>query len=412
MEINLNRILNHNHLELFQYTGEELLVYGGAGGGKSYSIADKILLNYYWQPESKIYGLVIRKTLPSNKATCVEIMKERANSLQIPFQLNRSEWIARCGNMTIDFLSLNNKEDFNKLKSRTNIDFIWLNELLELREADYEECLRRLRGGQSSYQQIMSDFNPSDEFSWVNVRFFQKNIGNARKIRYNVQDNHPDYLVTEKAQNYIARLERLKEYDMNAYNIYRLGLWGVLEGVIFDWDIVSRPLNEDEIFYGGDFGYSVDPTAVVQIYRKSNEFWLEEILYDTELTNPKIVEKLKRKDIDVKNNTFYWDSAEPKSIQELCDNDMNAIPAIKGPDSVRAGIDYLKGNCKIHIIEGSENLVKERKSYCWAKDKDGRSIRGKPIEFNNHLIDATRYAIFTHCKHMGGFAGFGTESIY
>jgi phage terminase large subunit len=106
----------------------------------------------------------------------------------------------------------------------------------------------------------------------------------------------------------------------------------------------------------------------------------------------------------------YWDSAEPKSIQELCDAGLNAKPSDKGPDSVRAGIDYLagmidkNGRSKIHIIDGSENIVREQKSYTRRKDKDGHYLP-EPIKINDHAMSAVRYGICTHVKQIDVSAG-------
>jgi len=399
MVINLNQYLNPNHVELFQSTDPELVVYGGAGAGKSFSIADKLLCQSIWQSDKSIKILVIRKTFPSLRNTALDILQKRAELFKMPFRLNKSEWTARCHNLKFIFLGLNNKEDYNKLKSMTDVDYIWINEATEVREDDYDECLRRLRGGEAEYEQIITDFNPVGKTSWVYHRFFEKNIGNPKKLRYTVYDNHPDFLRSEKGQRYIAKLKATKEYDPNLYKIYFLGEWGELEGVIFDWDIVQLPTKDlawyDEIFYGGDFGYSVDPAALVRIYRKADEFWVEEILYETGLTNIQLAKRMKRLGITGKDVT-YWDSAEPKSIQELYDHGINAKPAAKGPDSVRAGIDFLK-SLKIHIVDGSENISKEQKSYVWKKDKDGNSLN-VPIEYNDHAMSAIRYAIFTHCR--------------
>ena len=401
MGFNINGLLNPNHVDLFQHDGEELLIYGGSGGGKSYSIADKLLLQSLYQAEKQIKILVIRQTFPALRATVLDILEKRAATLKMPFVLNKAEWTARCRNLKFIFLSLHNKEDYEKLKSMTDVDFIWLNELLELREEDYNECLRRLRGGESDYQQVISDFNPVNEYSWVNVRFFQRNIGDVKKIRYNIEQNHPGYLATDKAQKYIKRLEATKDYNYNLYRIYYLGEWGHLEGVIYDWDIVQLPdIKFDEIFYGGDFGYSVDPAALVKICRKADEFWVKELIYETGLTNDALAGKFQENGEDMQRPS-YWDSAEPKSIEELYQKGINAKSCQKGADSVRTGIDFLKSK-KIHIVEGSENIIKERKSYVWQTDKHGNQIP-KPVDFNNHTMDAIRYGIHTHMKQeIGG----------
>lgn len=401
MIVNLNQYLNPNHMELFQAADSELVVYGGANAGKTYSIADKLLYQSSWQNDRPLKALIIRKTFPALRVSALEILEKRASLFKMPFKLNQAQWIAKCYNMTFVFQSLNNKEDFEKLKSQTDIDFIWINEVHQLREPDYEECLRRMRGGQSKFEQIIIDFNPIGKTSWVFKRFFEKNIGNVKKLRYTILDNHPDYLALEKTQRELQRLKATKTYNENYYKIYFLGEWGELEGLIFpNWDIVDKPpANPDEIFYGGDFGYSVDPAALIRIYRKANEFWVEQIIYETGLTNTQLGYKMRRAGVEDADDS-YWDCAEPKSIQELCDMGFNVKPCEKGPDSVRAGIDFLKEQT-IHIIDGSEDIINEQKSYVWKEDKDGNALN-IPIEMNNHSMDAIRYGIYTHCKDSGG----------
>ena len=83
------------------------------------------------------------------------------------------------------------------------------------------------------------------------------------------------------------------------------------------------------------------------------------------------------------------DSAEPKSIQEIYNQRFNIKPALKGPDSIKNGIDILK-RYKLNITSNSSNLLKEIRTYKWAQNKDGESIN-KPVDFNNHAIDALRY---------------------
>jgi len=410
MVINLDPYLNPNHKPLFQSIDPELVVYGGANAGKTYSIADKLLRLSVWQNDRPLKALVIRKTFPALRVSALEILEKRAALFKMPLKVNQSQWIAKLYNMTFVFQSLNNKEDFEKLKSQTDIDFVWINEVHQLREADYEECLRRMRGGKSRFEQIIIDFNPIGKTSWVFKRFFEKNIGNVKKLRYTILDNHPDYLALEKTQRELQRLKATKLYNKNYYKIYFLGEWGELEGLIFpDWDIVpNAPENPDETFYGGDFGYSVDPAALIRIYRKSNEFWVEQIIYETGLTNIQLGQRMKKKEVKKTDDT-YWDCAEPKSIQELYDMGFNAKPCEKGPDSVKAGIDFLKEQ-KIHVIDGSENIVNEQKAYVWKEDKDGNSLN-VPMEKNNHAMDAIRYGIYTHCKGKTGAFGISEVGV-
>lgn len=394
MEVNLNKELNYKHLDLFQSTAPELCVRGGANAGKSYSIADKLLLQPRIQPDKRLRALVIRKTFPSLRSSVIDIFKRRAEIHKINFNMNEQKGVSQCENLELVFKSLNNKEDYIAVKSMTDIDFVWVNEITELRELDYDILRMRIRGGQSAYSQLMFDFNPVGKTSWVYKRFYENGNGKTQKLNYTVLDN--PWAKKEE----IDKLKEYKEIDENLYKIYFKGEWGELTGVIFNWDLVPKPDGKfyDEIFYGLDFGYSVDPAALIRIYRKANEFWLEVVIYETELTNQQLAKRMKVEKING-NMEIYADSAEPKSIEELCLEGFNIKPCKKGADSVRTGIDYLK-SLKIHIldVEGAEAILREQKSYIWKKDKDGNCLN-VPIEFDNHAMDGSRYGIFTHCCH-------------
>jgi len=395
MELNLNKVLNYRHQELFQSTAPELCVRGGKNAGKTYSIADKLLLQPRLQPGKKLKAVVVRKTLPRIKASVLEIMEKRAEAQKIEFKLNKSDYVAQVMGLKIVFLSMENKADYEKARSMTDIDFIWMNEATEMRALDYDMLRMIIRGGESSFSQMITDFNPIGKTSWLYKRFFENSNGSngVHKIHYTVFDNP-----WAKEQE----IDILKSYEYinkNLYDINFLGQWGELEGVIYDWgepvDVETMPESLDETFYGLDFGYSVDPAALIRIYRKADEFWVEEVVYERGLTNQQLAKKMRDRGVS-ENADIYADSAEPKSIEELHREGFNIKPCEKGPDSVRAGIDYLQ-SLKIHIIDGSENISKEQRSYVRKQDKNGEYLP-TPIDFENHAMDAIRYGIYTHMK--------------
>ena len=408
---NVNQVLNASpkHLQFFNSTSPELLFYGGAGAGKSYTIADKLFLQGILKPAERQKIVVVRKTLASLRKSTLDIIERRADVLRRPFRLDRSTWTATCGKQTWVFTGMNNREDYQKIKSLTDVNFIWVNELTELREDDYRELSLRLRGGKSdhrlSFRQMIGDFNPIGKTSWIYERNWQRLPKAAEKIRVTVLDNpwaEPEY---------IDKLKASAADDKNFFNIYFLGEWGELQGVIFNWNVETLPaIAFDEIFYGGDFGYSIDEAALVKISRRADEYWVEELLYEKGLTNPALAGRAQALGV-TRNDDSYWDSAEPKSIQELCDNGLNAKPSLKGQDSVRASIDFLKAQ-KIHIVEGSPNLVKEVRSWVWKKDKDGHPLP-VPGPGKEHAIKATIYGIYTHAKTgPGGVFYQSDEEVY
>lgn len=85
------------------------------------------------------------------------------------------------------------------------------------------------------------------------------------------------------------------------------------------------------------------------------------------------------------------DSAEPKTINYLCNEGINAVGAVKGADSINRGIRYIQGY-EIIVHTSCQNCVNELEQYHWKEDKYGNAM-AVACDENNHLIDAMRYAL-------------------
>lgn len=184
-------------------------------------------------------------------------------------------------------------------------------------------------------------------------------------------------------------------YWANKWKVYGLGLVGMLQGVVFEnWDIVeSLPYHEGQLLCelvapGLDFGFTNDPTALINVYRKAQELWIEQKIYETRLINSDIINKLPSLNISP-HKCIVADSAEPKSIEEISRAGYQIEGARKGQDSIRASIDTLQ-TFKIHILRSSESVIKEFKAYRWIVDKNGKALN-EPVDKDNHAIDAIRY---------------------
>jgi phage terminase large subunit len=165
-----------------------------------------------------------------------------------------------------------------------------------------------------------------------------------------------------------------------------------LEGLIFpDFKVTSDyPSEYKWRTFGMDFGYTNDPTTLIEIrYAHGNLYWKQHI-YETGLTNPDISKRLAEIGHET-NELIIADSAEPKSIEELRRMGWHVRPAVKGSDSVMNGIDSMK-RYPIYIHSGSKQLIEEFGSYTWKKDKNGNALN-VPIDAFNHGIDAGRYAV-------------------
>lgn len=151
------------------------------------------------------------------------------------------------------------------------------------------------------------------------------------------------------------------------------------------------PESFDEIIYGLDFGYN-NKTALIKIGIKEGEYYLEELIYKEHLTNLDLINEMNKLNIK-KSDYIYCDASEPGRIEELRKHGYNCYPADK---NVKDGIDYLK-RCKIYSNSRNDGINKEVLHYSYKQDKNG-NILDEPVKFNDHCMDAIRYAIYTHSK--------------
>jgi phage terminase large subunit len=253
-------------------------------------------------------------------------------------------------------------------------------------QSDFEEIDRRIRTpGRPPKITLM--FNPTSVYSWLKRYWYDSDFtgGQVFELTTTYRDNR----FLDPA--YAATIERLQETNPSAYRVYGLGEWGIVEGVVFDsWQVADVPHGAKSIGYGMDFGYTNDPTTLVEVFETPDAFYYDEIIFRTGLTNPDISAAMKDAGIS-RYAEIIADSAEPKSIEELHRMGWNVKPCEKGADSIRFGIASMKSK-KQFVTPRSSNLQREFSSYSWKQDKNGRWL-ADPVDMFNHGIDAIRYRV-------------------
>ena len=229
---------------------------------------------------------------------------------------------------------------------------------------------------------IWLDWNPVQEF-WFYDQVQPKS--NVDFITLTYRDNEA------LGKEMVNALEARKN-NRNWWLVYGEGLLGEAEGRIYkDWQILdSMPdfPHEARLWrYGLDWGYSNDPTAIIAVYQYNSGYILDEILYQSKLSNSEIIDLFK----NIERKLIIADSAEPKSIDDLSLAGLSIVPSEKGKDSVLNGIQFVQDQ-RISVTKRSLNLIKEYRNYLWETDKDGKTIN-TPSEIFNHCMDAVRYAI-------------------
>jgi len=374
------------------------IFYGGAGSGKSVFVAQRFverMIKYPW------YNVIaIRKTSAENHDSTFALICQIINkwNLYQLFTINRSkgdEKITCLNGSEMLFKGAKDERELEKLKSVTFqngvVNHIWLEEATGLLENDYDQIELRLRGTSRYKKQITMTFNPIRETHWIKKRFFDRHIDNIAKIKTTYKDNR---FLTEED---IKRIEGKKEVNPLYYQIYGLGDWGQIEGVVFTNYTIKKCSQDDEwyddIDQGMDFGFE-HPSVFIRIGWKDGKPYIFQEVSRRHKTNTEYINEVERKYGEalnkVKKKTTIADSAEPARIKDWKQKGWNIIPSRKGRDSYGYGIDYLKSH-ELIIDPSCVRMIEEVQGFSKKKDGNGNWIDDY-VRIDDDAIAACRYA--------------------
>lgn len=371
------------------------IFFGGSSSGKSYFICQKIVLDNL----NGANWLICRNVANTiRKSTFNEIKKAISNmGLTKYYRIQGSDMVITntLNGRQILFAGLDDPE---KIKSITPADDVlhrvFIEEATEVKRDAIMQLKKRLRGRSDISKHILLAFNPILKSHFIYRDYFggwqdDKNIYEDRDLLI-VKTTYKDnlFLTTEDKR----LLE--DETDPYFYNVYTLGNWGILGHVIFkNWrveDLSDRIPQFDKIYCGCDFGYSSDPNALIKVHldKTRKKIYVFDEHYQAGMNDDELVRVSKE---FAGNHYITCDSAEPKTIDYMANNGIKAISAVKGADSINRGIRWLQGY-EIIIDVRCQNFKNEIEQYHWQEDKYGNAM-AKPVDANNHLIDALRYAL-------------------
>lgn len=374
---------------LWDYTTRCTVLCGGAGSGKSYFAAQKIILKALASPR-KI--LLIRKVGTSIKdsiwSLTLELLYKGGLTPTIK-AVNKSE-------LTIDFINgsrmlFKGLDDREKIKSINGITDIVIEEATEINLDDFTQLKLRLRSPLPN-NQIHLMFNPVSKANWVYQYFFANGAPDDCRIIQTTYKDNPHL-----PEDYVQSLRDLERKNPAYYRIYALGEFATLDKLVFPCytkRIISREECAGMWFWCGcDFGYTNDPTAITWGYFSPDEskLYITGEYGAVGMTNDVLAEKIIA--LGLAKEHIVADSAEPKSIAELRRLGIQRMTAsIKGTDSVKNGIDRMQ-RCDIVIDERCVQTIEEFENYTWQKDRATGEYINQPIDAYNHHIDSIRYGL-------------------
>ncbi len=395
--IYLPAVVGKGYGRFWNFKGRYRVVKGSRASKKSKTTALYYIYNMMKYQKANL--LVIRKTYRSIRNSCFEELKWAIERLGV-----KKYWLVREAPMEMVYLPTGQKIYFKGLDDPMKVTSItvkggvlcwmWIEEAYEIsNEAHFDMLDESIRGETKDglFKQITLTFNPWNESHWIKKRFFDNENDDTLAIT-------TTYLCNEFLDAADRKVfENMKEKNFQRYLVAGLGNWGRSEGCVYErWKEEAFDIKEvagcTRAVFGLDFGYVNDPTALFCgfIDEERKRLYVFDEIYEKNLSNEEIYEKIAA--MGYRKEKIRADSAEPKSIDRLRSLGLCHIQsAKKGPDSVRFGIDRIKGY-EITVHPVCVNFITEISNYVWDKDKSGKVIN-KPKDEFNHLMDAMRYAM-------------------
>lgn len=353
-----------------------IILQGGTSSSKTYSSLQALITIALYSKEPYLISIV-SESMPHLKKGVIRDFKKILGDYWEESRWRKTDFIYTFpSGVQVEFFGADNGD---KLRGSRR-DILYINECNNVSKAAYDQLEPRTR------KFVIVDFNPVEKFyihkfvRMPKVCYFKSTYLDAKHVL---------------DQTTIDSIESRRETDPNWWNVFGLGEIGTVEGRVFlSFTQIDCMPSAGSLFYGQDFGFTNDPSALVQTCIIDKSIYFHELIYETGLLNAQLAQRYEIHGIRKYYDEIFADGARPDIIADIHQHGYNVKGAPKGKDSVTLGIGKLN-EYKIHWTKDSVNGIKEMRGYRYIQDKDGK-YTNKPQEFDNHLMDACRYSVTGH----------------
>ncbi|ARA88412.1 PBSX family phage terminase large subunit [Pasteurella multocida] len=368
--------------------------FGGRGSAKTRTFAKMTAVVAYQRAMNNESGVILcgREFMNSLEDSSLEEIKQAIRSepfLEAFFEIGEKFVRTKCGRISYVFTGL--RHNLDSIKSKARILLAWVDEAESVSEIAWRKLLPTVR---ESNSEVWVTWNPEKKGSATDLRFRQSIPENAMIVEMNYTDNpwFPDVLEQE-------RLNDKKRLDDATYRwIWEGAYLEASEAQIFKGKYEELEFKPNQDFngpyFGLDFGFAKDPTAVVKCWVFDNNLYIEYEAGKTGLELDHTADFVKERVPDIERHILRADSARPESISYLKRNGIPRIEEVKKwSGSVEDGIEHIKSYRKVYIHPRCKETLREFRLYSYKTDRLTGDVLPTVLDEHNHYIDAIRYAL-------------------
>jgi phage terminase large subunit len=359
------------------------VLYGGRGGGKSFAIADSLILRAF---SEKLRILCAREQQNSIRDSVHKLLSDRISALKLDadFQIKRESIISSTGS---EFLFKGLLRNISEVKSTEGINICWVEEAEKVSENSWNVLIPTIRAKDS---QIWISFNPEEEKSPTYQRFVVNTPPDCAIDKIVYKDNKLFPEVLWKELEYDKKVDYEKYLHVWEGEVKRYGELCIFSNKI-RVEAFETP-SDAQFHFGADWGFSVDPTVLGRMFIKENTLYIDYEFYAVGVE----INELERA-FDTVPESRKWritaDSERPDTISYMRNKGFNIVGAKKGKGSVEDGIQFLRGFEEIVIHPRCRGAIDNFGNYKWKQDKISLEILPIPADGSDHWPDSARYAL-------------------
>ena len=370
-------------------------LYGGRGSGKSYALADTLLIE---GAQRKCRILCAREFQNSIKDSVHYLLKERIEALGLGGFYEVQEATILGANGT-SFVFKGIRRNVQSIKSMAGLTHCWIEEGQTISAESWRVLVPTIREEGS---EIWVTFNPAQKEDCIYQEFIVKGKENGYIQRVN-WDSNPHFPSTLDAER-----REMQRTDPDLYaHIWEGECWERSDAQVLSgkWivDEFEPGADWDGPYFGADWGFATDPTTLVKLWVSDRRLYVEAESYAVGLELDDTAERWQQ---DIPGSDRYVvraDNARPESISHVRRNGYPRLMAAKkGPGSVEDGIAHLRSYEQIVIHPRCRHAAEEARLWRYKVDRLSGDVLPVLASGNEHCWDAARYALEPLIRRKGG----------